>query len=236
MVDQPNTYQLRQGSVFDDADTTASDWSVCEFGFNAGAMIWRIPEGYQHLDTKYGVAADDGTSSTTCQICGHNIVRRCYIKSDRIKAVLRVGTECIETYVDAVTPEQRDRWELAKLAMLLPATAARCAKVMESKGFSYRRALVAVRAWNRAEKAYKKNYPQPTPEDEAAHQRLRNQYWASYHVPGGDRRKLWIWWKQVSLQHYAKPGTTLAQEWKTAQSAAIRTAVEKALIKDTKSV
>lgn len=225
-------FQVRQGNVLDALGTKAKDWRVCDFSIYKDAICWALPDGYEHVDTIYSTVDNfDLDGWTACQICGHPIKNEYYIRCDRKRYVMRVGSECFESYVYALTPEERTKWTLAKRAHVNPSEVARVLKTMSDKGWSIDKALIAVRAWKRAEKAFDKRYPMPDAELNRRHNEVKAVYWdmRKDRDDSYQRVQAWKYWMFNRVTDYATPGVSLLKARLEARNQEIKIKVEAAL-------
>ena len=231
-------YRARQGDAMAALGTVPADWRTVAFHIagdgEARSIAWEFPADYVHVDTIYGEADEVGPDDwTSCQLCGHPIKNDYWIQCDRLRILMRVGSECVENYSHALTPADRDRFAMAKRAHANPEEVARVQKVMAEKGWEYKKAVVAVRAWRRAETAWTKRHPAPSSELRARHQQEKDAYWKirKAHDKKTGRALAWRYWLEHRVTEYAHPMAPLQLCWTQNRSKQIRESVARALKK-----
>lgn len=208
-----SAYQKRQGDTFSHLKTNPEDWAICPYQVfvvdGLGMIQWDKPGGYIQVSTRFGSGDTGDGEWTTCQLCGARIKHDYYILHHEKKYMMRVGCECFDNYEGALTPDQRVQWSMAKRARVNPHEVVRVQRVVAEKGWTVEQALVAVRAWNRAEKAFEKKFPSPGKDKDAEFREVKKVYWSIRNAGGmrdlGAKRQAWGYWKKHRPFEYAAP-------------------------------
>jgi len=89
-----NSYTSRKGLTYQELNTKAEEWRACDIiGYKIGARgkevpVFDLPSDFTLVTTRY-------TSTEGCNLCGHYIEIVCYIRNDKEKYLMIVGSECV---------------------------------------------------------------------------------------------------------------------------------------------
>jgi len=166
-----NTIAAVRGEVFHALGTSGNQWEAlipvdyADDGKGGAFPVYKMPSGYQLVDTHLRSAHAAGVDGTSCQICGTRIKNVCHIVHHDKRIRLEVGSECVQKFSNAEMPQQAQAAIKLLKIKIKPEELPHINELAE-RGVPMDVAVVRARARSAAGRAWDKKHSPPTAEQE----------------------------------------------------------------------